>query len=77
MFARLAVPISKYTTRPPHLPVTFPCEAACHTDELTGRRYYVCKRATPVVVEALECHGGNGYHLCTEIMCCSLWPHVF
>jgi hypothetical protein len=68
MFARLAVPISKYTEHPP-------CEAACHA--LTGFRYYVCKRATPVVVEALECHGGNGYHPCTEIICCSLWRDVF
>lgn len=24
-------------------------------------KYWVCKRVTPVVVEALECHGGNGF----------------
>lgn len=24
-------------------------------------KYWVCKRATPVVVESLECHGGNGF----------------
>jgi putative acyl-CoA dehydrogenase len=24
-------------------------------------KYWVCKRAVPVVAEALECHGGNGF----------------
>src|SRR5690606_5745384 len=24
-------------------------------------KYWLCKRATPFVTEALECHGGNGY----------------
>ena len=74
MFARLAVPISKYTARASQLPVVCTCAAACHS--LTGRRYYVCKRATPVVVEALECHGGNGCHPCTEINYCLLWRVV-
>lgn len=37
------------------------------SERLLGRigapiaKYWVCKRATPVVVEALECHGGNGF----------------
>jgi len=37
------------------------------SERLLGRigapiaKYWVCKRVTPVVVEALECHGGNGF----------------
>jgi putative acyl-CoA dehydrogenase len=28
---------------------------------LAVSKYWICKRAIPVVAEALECHGGNGY----------------
>ena len=42
-------------------------EGESEAEKLIGRigapiaKYWVCKRATPVVVEALECHGGNGF----------------
>lgn len=42
-------------------------EGESETEKLIGRigapiaKYWNCKRATPVVVEALECHGGNGF----------------
>jgi putative acyl-CoA dehydrogenase len=42
-------------------------EGTSESERLLGRigapiaKYWVCKRATPVVVEALECHGGNGF----------------
>ena len=42
-------------------------EAESDAEKLLGRigapiaKYWVCKRATPVVAEALECHGGNGF----------------
>ncbi|WP_089177402.1 acyl-CoA dehydrogenase family protein [Bosea sp. AS-1] len=42
-------------------------EGASEAEKLIGRigapiaKYWNCKRATPVVVEALECHGGNGF----------------
>ena len=42
-------------------------EHESEAERLIGRigapiaKYWVCKRATPVVVEALECHGGNGF----------------
>src|SRR6516164_4554470 len=41
--------------------------AESESERLFGRigapiaKYWICKRATPVVVEALECHGGNGF----------------
>lgn len=42
-------------------------EAESESERLLGRigapiaKYWVCKRATPMVAEALECHGGNGF----------------
>ena len=42
-------------------------ESESESERLLGRigapiaKYWICKRATPVVVEALECHGGNGF----------------
>ncbi len=42
-------------------------EGGSEAEKLIGRigvpiaKYWNCKRATPVVVEALECHGGNGF----------------
>jgi putative acyl-CoA dehydrogenase len=42
-------------------------ESESEAERLFGRigapiaKYWICKRATPVVVEALECHGGNGF----------------
>jgi putative acyl-CoA dehydrogenase len=42
-------------------------EHASESEKLLGRigapiaKYWICKRVTPVVVEALECHGGNGF----------------
>ena len=42
-------------------------EGESEAEKLIGRigapiaKYWNCKRATPVVVEALECHGGNGF----------------
>ena len=42
-------------------------ESESKSERLIGRigapiaKYWICKRATPVVVEALECHGGNGF----------------
>jgi putative acyl-CoA dehydrogenase len=42
-------------------------EATSEKERLLGRigapiaKYWVCKRVTAVVVEALECHGGNGF----------------
>ena len=42
-------------------------ESENESERLFGRigapiaKYWICKRATPVVVEALECHGGNGF----------------
>lgn len=42
-------------------------EGENEAEKLIGRigapiaKYWNCKRATPVVVEALECHGGNGF----------------
>ena len=42
-------------------------ESENESERLLGRigapiaKYWICKRATPVVVEALECHGGNGF----------------
>jgi putative acyl-CoA dehydrogenase len=42
-------------------------ETDWESERLLGRigapiaKYWVCKRATPVVAEALECHGGNGF----------------
>ena len=42
-------------------------ESESESERLFGRigapiaKYWICKRATPVVVEALECHGGNGF----------------
>ena len=42
-------------------------EGDSEAERLLGRigapiaKYWVCKRVTPVVVEALECHGGNGF----------------
>lgn len=42
-------------------------ERESESEKLLGRigapiaKYWNCKRATPVVVEALECHGGNGF----------------
>jgi putative acyl-CoA dehydrogenase len=42
-------------------------EGASESERLLGRigapiaKYWVCKRVSAVVVEALECHGGNGF----------------
>ena len=42
-------------------------ESENESERLFGRigapiaKYWICKRATPVVAEALECHGGNGF----------------
>jgi putative acyl-CoA dehydrogenase len=42
-------------------------EGASEAERLLGRigapvaKYWICKRAPAVVVEALECHGGNGF----------------
>ncbi|MDB5590950.1 acyl-CoA dehydrogenase family protein [Enterovirga sp.] len=42
-------------------------EGGSERERLLGRigapiaKYWVCKRVTPVVAEALECHGGNGF----------------
>ncbi len=42
-------------------------EEGCESERLLGRigapiaKYWVCKRVSAVVVEALECHGGNGF----------------
>src|SRR5262249_20594655 len=42
-------------------------EGQSEAERLLGRigapiaKYWICKRAAPVVVEALECHGGNGF----------------
>jgi putative acyl-CoA dehydrogenase len=42
-------------------------ESENESERLLGRigapiaKYWICKRATAVVVEALECHGGNGF----------------
>lgn len=42
-------------------------ERESESEKLLGRigapiaKYWVCKRVAPVVVEALECHGGNGF----------------
>ena len=42
-------------------------EASSEAERLLGRigapiaKYWVCKRVSAVVVEALECHGGNGF----------------
>ncbi|MGX1740210.1 acyl-CoA dehydrogenase family protein [Bosea sp. NPDC055353] len=42
-------------------------EGESEAEKLIGRigapiaKYWNCKRATPVAVEALECHGGNGF----------------
>jgi len=42
-------------------------EGESEAEKLIGRigapiaKYWNCKRVTPVVVEALECHGGNGF----------------
>jgi putative acyl-CoA dehydrogenase len=42
-------------------------EQESEAETLLGRigapiaKYWVCKRVTPVVAEALECHGGNGF----------------
>jgi putative acyl-CoA dehydrogenase len=42
-------------------------EGADESERLLGRigapiaKYWVCKRVTAVVAEALECHGGNGF----------------
>jgi putative acyl-CoA dehydrogenase len=42
-------------------------EQVSESERLLGRigapiaKYWICKRVTPVVVEALECHGGNGF----------------
>jgi len=42
-------------------------ESESESERLFGRigapiaKYWICKRATPMVAEALECHGGNGF----------------
>jgi putative acyl-CoA dehydrogenase len=42
-------------------------ERQSEAERLFGRigapiaKYWICKRAAPVVMEALECHGGNGF----------------
>ena len=42
-------------------------EGQSEAERLLGRigapiaKYWICKRAAPVVMEALECHGGNGF----------------
>ena len=38
-----------------------PAEAHFRRLALAVAKYWTCKRAIPVVAEALECHGGNGY----------------
>ncbi len=40
---------------------TVPEEAALARVLAPIAKYWVCKRNTPMVYEALECHGGNGY----------------
>ena len=36
---------------------TLPVPAPCHR----GRKFWICKRTPPLVAEALECLGGNGF----------------
>jgi len=38
-----------------------PVEEAFRRSALSVGKYWVCKRSPGVVIEALECHGGNGY----------------
>jgi putative acyl-CoA dehydrogenase len=47
-----------------------PAEAALFRILAPVAKYWVCKRATAVAAEAMECHGGNGFimeHVCARL----------